>query len=192
VELKTARTRRAGRSPGSGHRRFAAASQNHPRDRNRQVRTNVVESKGSTADAFFCWPSPSPQTTEKRVAFGRVMRMTVQRAQRARCFSAMKIQGERAPNGAEIARTELDPGRSGALANTLRADLDYATKVATTQPTGCLGSQGLGVQKGEVLPGRTRATARRWSKPRPPRQPASPRNLKNRFQQRVIRSPEPC
>jgi small subunit ribosomal protein S3 len=77
------------------------------------------------------------------------MRMAVQRAQRAGVLG-LKIQVSGRLNGAEIARTEWT--REGRVPlHTLRADIDYATKVATTT-YGVLGIK-VWVFKGEVLPG---------------------------------------
>jgi small subunit ribosomal protein S3 len=77
------------------------------------------------------------------------MRMAVQRAQRAGVLG-LKLQVSGRLNGAEIARTEWT--REGRVPlHTLRADIDYATKVATTT-YGVLGIK-VWVFKGEVLPG---------------------------------------
>ena len=77
------------------------------------------------------------------------MRMAIQRAQRAGVLG-MKLQVSGRLNGAEIARTEWS--REGRVPlHTLRADIDYATKVATTT-YGVLGIK-VRVFKGEVLPG---------------------------------------
>jgi len=108
----------------------------------------VVEIERVDADAFLL-AEYIAQQLEKRVAFRRVMRMTVQRAQRAGVLG-LKIQVSGRLNGAEIARTEWT--REGRVPlHTLRADIDYATKVATTT-YGVLGIK-VWVFKGEVLPG---------------------------------------
>jgi len=79
------------------------------------------------------------------------MRMAVQRAQRAGVLGLKIMVGGRL-NGAEIARTEWT--REGRVPlHTLRADIDYATKVATTT-YGVLGIK-VWVFKGEVLPGQS-------------------------------------
>jgi small subunit ribosomal protein S3 len=79
------------------------------------------------------------------------MRMAVQRAQRAGVLG-LKIMVAGRLNGAEIARTEWT--REGRVPlHTLRADIDYATKVASTT-YGVLGIK-VWVFKGEVLPGQT-------------------------------------
>ncbi|PTT97651.1 30S ribosomal protein S3, partial [Pseudomonas sp. HMWF031] len=75
------------------------------------------------------------------------IRMAVQRAQRAGVLG-LKIQVSGRLNGAEIARTEWT--REGRVPlHTLRADIDYATKVASTT-YGVLGIK-VWVFKGEVL-----------------------------------------
>ena len=74
--------------------------------------------------------------------------MAVQRAQRAGVLG-LKIQVGGRLNGAEIARSEWT--REGRVPlHTLRAEIDYATKVATTT-YGVLGIK-VWVFKGEVLP----------------------------------------
>ena len=108
------------------------------------------------------------QQLEKRVAFRRTIRMAVQRAQRAGVLG-LKIQVSGRLNGAEIARTEWT--REGRVPlHTLRADIDYATKVATTT-YGVLGIK-VWVFKGEVLseqaqPMPVGATPRRRASRRP-------------------------
>ena len=74
--------------------------------------------------------------------------MAVQRAQRAGVLG-LKIQVGGRLNGAEIARTEWT--REGRVPlHTLRAEIDYATKVATTT-YGVLGIK-VWIFKGEVIP----------------------------------------
>jgi small subunit ribosomal protein S3 len=108
----------------------------------------VVEVERVDADAYLL-AEYIAQQLEKRVAFRRVMRMAIQRAQRAGVLG-LKIQVSGRLNGAEIARTEWT--REGRVPlHTLRADIDYATKVATTT-YGVLGIK-VWVFKGEVLPG---------------------------------------
>ena len=148
VELKTARPGvRVGRQ-GSGIEELRAGIQKTLGDKSRQVRINVVEVERVDADAFLL-AEYIAQQLEKRVAFRRVIRMAVQRAQRAGVLG-LKIQVGGRLNGAEIARTEWT--REGRVPlHTLRADIDYATKVASTT-YGVLGIK-VWVFKGEVLPG---------------------------------------
>ena len=115
-------------------------------DSSRQVRINVVEVERVDGDAFLL-AEYIAQQLEKRVAFRRTIRMAVQRAQRAGVLG-LKIQVSGRLNGAEIARTEWT--REGRVPlHTLRADIDYATKVASTT-YGVLGIK-VWVFKGEVL-----------------------------------------
>jgi len=98
-------------------------------------------------DGIYC--KYIAQQLEKRVAFRRTIRMAVQRAQRAGVLG-LKIQVSGRLNGAEIARTEWT--REGRVPlHTLRADIDYATKLASTT-YGVLGIK-VWVFKGEILPG---------------------------------------
>ena len=141
VELKTAR-------PGVLVGRQGSGIQKTIGDSARQVRINVVEVERVDADAYLL-AEYIAQQLEKRVAFRRVMRMAIQRAQRAGVLG-LKLQVSGRLNGAEIARTEWT--REGRVPlHTLRADIDYATKVASTT-SGVLGIK-VGVFKGEVLPG---------------------------------------
>jgi len=70
------------------------------------------------------------QQLEKRVAFRRATRQAIQKAQRAN-VQGIKVQVSGRLNGAEIARSEWV--REGRVPlQTLRADIDYATKEADT------------------------------------------------------------
>jgi small subunit ribosomal protein S3 len=70
------------------------------------------------------------QQLEKRVAFRRVMKQTIQQAREAG-VEGIKVQIAGRLNGAEIARTEW--AREGRVPlHTLRADIDYATYPAQT------------------------------------------------------------
>ncbi len=146
VELKTARPGVIVGRQGSGIEDLRSGIQKTIGDRNRQVRINVVEVERADADAFLL-AEYIAQQLEKRVAFRRTIRMAVQRAQRAGVLG-LKIQVGGRLNGAEIARTEWT--REGRVPlHTLRAEIDYATKVASTT-YGVLGIK-VWVFKGEVL-----------------------------------------
>ena len=148
VELKTARPGVLVGRQGSGIEDLRAGIQKTIGDKSRQVRINVVEVELVDADAYLL-AEYIAQQLEKRVAFRRTIRMAVQRAQRAGVLG-LKIQVGGRLNGAEIARTEWT--REGRVPlHTLRADIDYATKVASTT-YGVLGIK-VWVFKGEVLPG---------------------------------------
>ncbi len=148
VELKTARPGVLVGRQGSGIEDLRSGIQKTIGDKSRQVRINVVEVERVDADAYLL-AEYIAQQLEKRVAFRRTIRMAVQRAQRAGVLG-LKIQVGGRLNGAEIARTEWT--REGRVPlHTLRADIDYATKVASTT-YGVLGIK-VWVFKGEVLPG---------------------------------------
>jgi small subunit ribosomal protein S3 len=113
-----------------------------------EIHLNIVPVAKPELDAVLVAEGIAQQL-EKRVAFRRVIRMAVQRAQRAGVLG-LKIQVSGRLNGAEIARTEWT--REGRVPlHTLRADIDYATKVASTT-YGVLGIK-VWIFKGEVLPG---------------------------------------
>jgi small subunit ribosomal protein S3 len=114
----------------------------------RQIRINVVEVARVDADATLIAESIAQQL-ERRVSFRRVVRQTIQRAQRAG-VQGLKIQVSGRLNGAEIARTEWT--REGRVPlHTLRADIDYSYKTASTI-YGILGVR-VWVFKGEIIPG---------------------------------------
>ncbi|MFN5513322.1 MAG: 30S ribosomal protein S3, partial [Cyanobacteriota bacterium] len=99
----------------------------------------------------------------------------VQRAQRAGVLG-LKIQVAGRLNGAEIARTEWT--REGRVPlHTLRADIDYATKLASTT-YGVLGIK-VWIFKGEIIPGQELV---------PPPAPANQPRRKSRRQQFEDRS----
>ena len=84
---------------------------------------------------------------EKRVAFKRAMREALQRAEKQN-VKGIKIQVSGRLNGAEIARSEWV--REGRVPlQTLRADIDYATKEANTI-YGVLGIK-IWLFRGEIL-----------------------------------------
>ncbi|GCE64508.1 30S ribosomal protein S3 [cyanobiont of Ornithocercus magnificus] len=164
VELKTARPGVLVGRQGSGIEELRSGIQRTVRDINRQVRINVVEVERIDADAFLL-AEYIAQQLEKRVAFRRTIRMALQRAQRAGVLG-LKIQVSGRLNGAEIARTEWT--REGRVPlHTLRADIDYATRVARTT-YGVLGIK-VWVFKGEVLGDKVPvgATPRRRSSRKP-------------------------
>jgi small subunit ribosomal protein S3 len=82
VELKTARPGVLVGRQGSGIEELRQGIQKTLGDPGRQVRINVVEVERVDADAYLL-AEYIGQQLEKRVAFRRVMRMAVQRAQRA-------------------------------------------------------------------------------------------------------------
>nr|BDA98595.1 ribosomal protein S3 [Proteomonas sp. NEIS-1375] len=112
------------------------------------IRVNVTELKNVDADANMIGEFIAQQL-EKRVAFRRATRQAIQKAQRAG-VQGIKVQVAGRLNGAEIARSEWV--REGRVPlQTLRADIDYATKEAHTT-YGILGIK-IWVFHGEVTPG---------------------------------------
>nr|YP_002049231.1 30S ribosomal protein S3 [Paulinella chromatophora]ACB43021.1 30S ribosomal protein S3 [Paulinella chromatophora] len=151
VELRTARPGVLVGRQGSGIEELRNGIQKILDDLNRQIRINVVEIERVDADAYLL-AEYIAQQLEKRMAFRRAIRMATQRAQRAGVLG-LKIQVSGRLNGAEIARTEWT--REGRVPlHTLRADIDYATKVASTS-YGVLGIK-VWVFKGEVIQHETR------------------------------------
>lgn len=115
---------------------------------NRQIRINVIEVSRVDADAVLI-AEYIAQQLERRVSFRRVIRQAIQRAQRAE-VKGIKVQVSGRLNGAEIARTEWT--REGRVPlHTLRADIDYAYRVAQTT-YGILGIK-VWIFKGEIIPG---------------------------------------
>jgi small subunit ribosomal protein S3 len=95
----------------------------------RQLTITVVEIEKVDLNAALLADLVSKQL-EKRVAFRRAIRDTLQRAQKQN-VNGIKIQVSGRLNGAEMARSEwLREGR--VPLQTLRADIDYATKEAHT------------------------------------------------------------
>ena len=95
----------------------------------RQVLINVLEVEKVDLDASLLADLVVEQL-EKRVAFRRAIREALQRAQKQN-VNGIKIQVSGRLNGAEIARSEwIREGR--VPLQTLRADIDYATKEANT------------------------------------------------------------
>ena len=95
----------------------------------RQVSINVLEVERIDLDANLLADVVAEQL-EKRIPFRRAIREALQRAQKQN-VKGIKIQVSGRLNGAEIARSEwIREGR--VPLQTLRADIDYATKEANT------------------------------------------------------------
>jgi len=121
----------------------------------RTIRINVVEVTRPDAEATLLAENIAQQL-ERRIAFRRIVRQVIQRAQRAG-VQGIKVQVAGRLNGAEIARSEWT--REGRIPlHTLRADIDYAERVAQTT-YGVIGVK-VWVFKGEILPGQERLEAR--------------------------------
>ena len=96
---------------------------------NRQITINIIEVEKVSLNASLVGDLVVKQL-EERVAFRRAMREALQAAQEEN-VSGIKIQVSGRLNGAEIARSEWT--REGRVPlQTLRADIDYATKEANT------------------------------------------------------------
>jgi small subunit ribosomal protein S3 len=95
----------------------------------RQLTINVFEVEKVDLDANLLADLVAEQL-EKRIAFRRAIREALQKAQKQN-VNGIKIQVSGRLNGAEIARSEwIREGR--VPLQTLRADIDYATKEANT------------------------------------------------------------
>ena len=115
------------------------------------IRVNVTELKNMDADANIIGEFIAEQL-EKRIPFRRATRQAIQKAQRANA-QGIKVQVSGRLNGAEIARSEWV--REGRVPlQTLRADIDYATKEANTT-YGILGIK-VWVFNGELTPGQSK------------------------------------
>mmetsp|Transcript_12155 Transcript_12155/g.33451 ORF Transcript_12155/g.33451 Transcript_12155/m.33451 type:complete len:215 (-) Transcript_12155:2145-2789(-) len=96
---------------------------------NRQLTINVFEIEKIDLNATLLADLVAEQL-EKRIAFRRAIREALQRAQKQN-VQGIKIQVSGRLNGAEMARSEwIREGR--VPLQTLRADIDYATKEANT------------------------------------------------------------
>ena len=96
---------------------------------NRQLTINIFEVEQVDLNASLLADLVSEQL-EKRIAFRRAIREALKRAQKQN-VKGIKIQVSGRLNGAEIARSEwIREGR--VPLQTLRADIDYATKEANT------------------------------------------------------------
>jgi small subunit ribosomal protein S3 len=113
----------------------------------KHLRINVSELLKADSDASLIAEFIAQQL-EKRVAFRRATRQAIQKAQRLN-VQGIKVQVSGRLNGAEIARSEWV--REGRVPlQTLRADIDYATKRAQTT-YGVLGIK-VWVFNGEITP----------------------------------------
>lgn len=145
IEIKTAR-------PGVILGRIGAGIEelrdqiDHKLNSKKQIRINVIEVNEPDKEASIIAEFIAQQL-EKRVAFRRVVRQAIQKAQKAN-IKGVKIQVAGRLNGAEIARSEwIREGR--VPLQTLRADIDYSYKRAQTI-YGVLGIK-VWMFKGEIL-----------------------------------------
>ncbi|MEW6698349.1 MAG: 30S ribosomal protein S3 [Bacillota bacterium] len=113
----------------------------------KQVHVNIVEIKTPETDAQLVAENIASQL-EKRIAFRRAMKQTVQRSLRLGA-KGIKIACSGRLAGAEIARSEWYSEGKVPL-HTLRADIDYGFAEANTT-YGKIGVK-VWIYKGEVLP----------------------------------------
>ena len=177
LELRTARPGVVVGRGGAGIETLRLGLQKELGSGDRQIRINVVEVDRVDADAALI-AEYIAQQLERRVSFRRVVRQSIQRAQRAG-IEGIKIQVSGRLNGAEIARPEWT--REGRVPlHTLRADIDYAYHIASTV-YGTLGIK-VWVFKGEIIPGQEEQAA--------PAATKAPRRQQRRRQQFEDRSNE--
>nr|ARO91138.1 30S ribosomal protein S3 [Flintiella sanguinaria] len=112
----------------------------------KEIRVNIIELEQPDTEASLL-ASFLAEQLEKRVAFRRAVRQTIQKAQRSN-IQGIKIQVSGRLNGAEIARSEWV--REGRVPlQTLRANIDYSCQIAKTT-YGILGVK-IWLFKGEIL-----------------------------------------
>jgi small subunit ribosomal protein S3 len=146
VELHTSRPGIVVGRAGSGVEKIKA-NLHKLTNNSKQIRINVTELARPDGDASLIAEFIAQQL-EKRVAFRRATRQAIQRAQKSN-VQGIKVQVSGRLNGAEIARTEWV--REGRVPlQTIRADIDYATKKAFTI-YGILGIK-VWVFNGEITP----------------------------------------
>lgn len=116
---------------------------------NKNILINIVEVKRPEADAQLIAENIAQQL-EKRIAFRRAMKQSIQRAMKTG-VKGIKTACSGRLGGAEIARTEHYNEGTIPL-QTLRADIDYGFAEADTT-YGKIGVK-VWVYKGEVLPAR--------------------------------------
>ncbi|HEU4965563.1 MAG TPA: 30S ribosomal protein S3 [Bacilli bacterium] len=115
----------------------------------KRVHINIAEIKSPDVNAALVAQNVAQQL-ERRIAFRRAMKQSIQRTMRAGA-KGIKIQVSGRLGGAEIARTEGYSEGTVPL-HTLRADIDYATAEAHTT-YGRIGVK-VWIYRGEVLPTR--------------------------------------
>ncbi len=116
----------------------------------KDIQIDVLEVARVEADAQLVSESIAQQL-ERRVAFRRVMKQTMQRALRSG-VKGIKVMISGRLGGAEIARTEW--AKEGRIPlHTFRADIDYGFSEALTV-FGIIGVK-VWIFKGEVMPGET-------------------------------------
>jgi small subunit ribosomal protein S3 len=138
----------------------------------KRVAVNILELRTPDLSAVLVARNVAEQL-EKRVAFKRAMKLTVQRAMQAGA-KGIRVNVAGRLGGAEMARREWER-RGRVPLHTLRADIDFGTAVARTT-YGTIGVK-VWIYRGDVLPGQLRQTDAVPSGERPPerRRPRPPR-----------------
>ena len=138
----------------------------------KRVAVNILEIRQPDLSAVLVARNVAEQL-EKRVAFKRAMKLTVQRAMQAGA-KGIRINVAGRLGGAEMARREWER-RGRVPLHTLRADIDFGTAVARTT-YGVIGIK-VWIYRGDVTPGQLRQTdavpsgerPQERRRPRPPR-----------------------
>lgn len=142
----------------------------------KRVAVNILELRSPDLSAVLVARNVAEQL-EKRVAFKRAMKLTVQRAMQAGA-KGIRINVSGRLGGAEMARREWE--RKGRVPlHTLRADIDFGTTIAKTT-YGVIGVK-VWIYRGDVLPGQLRQADAVPSGERPPerRRARGPRSTSN-------------
>lgn len=111
---------------------------------------NIIEIKNPDADAQLVAENIA-QALERRIAFRRAMKQSMQRTMRTRFVKGIKVKTSGRLGGAEMARVE-GYSEGNVPLHTLRADIDYGFAEANTT-YGKIGVK-VWIYKGEILPGK--------------------------------------
>jgi small subunit ribosomal protein S3 len=130
---------------------------------NKRVAVNILEVRQPDLSAVLVARNIAEQL-EKRVAFKRAMKLTVQRAMQAGA-KGIRVNVAGRLGGAEMARREWER-RGRVPLHTLRADIDFGTAVARTT-YGTIGVK-VWIYRGDVMPGQMRQVDAVPSGERPP------------------------
>jgi small subunit ribosomal protein S3 len=129
----------------------------------KRVAVNILELRAPDLSAVLVARNVADQL-EKRVAFKRAMKLTVQRSMQAGA-KGIRINVAGRLGGAEMARREWER-RGRVPLHTLRADIDFGTAIARTT-YGVIGVK-VWIYRGDVLPGQLRQNDAVPSGERPP------------------------
>jgi small subunit ribosomal protein S3 len=138
----------------------------------KDIQIDVMEVNRIEADATLVAESIAQQL-EKRVAYRRAMKQSIQRSMRSG-IKGIKIMIAGRLGGAEIARTEWT--KEGRIPlHTFRADIDYGVAEALTI-FGIIGVK-VWIFKGEVMPGETATSNVKLKSARPEETPSQSQGL---------------